>query len=81
MEVANLQEKSISFTPREEQILRLLADIKTNDEMCKQLSITEGTLNNHFKNIQRKIHISGSRKVLLIKYAIDHGYGRKAVTA
>ncbi len=77
MEGANFKETNVIFTPREEEILRLLADIKTNDEMCQQLRITEGTLNNHFKNIQRKTRISGSRKILLIKYAQENGYGKR----
>jgi DNA-binding NarL/FixJ family response regulator len=65
------------FTPREEQVLQLLADIRTNEEMCAELSIEEGTLVNHFKNIQRKTNLYGSRKILLIKYAQEHGYGRQ----
>lgn len=65
------------FTPKEEEVLELLANVSTNEEMCEKLSITKGTLVNHFQNIQRKVKLYGPRKELLIRYAIDHGYGKR----
>jgi len=81
MKSTKLAERDITFTRREEEVLCLLAGINTNEEICTKLDIREGTLINHFKNIQRKTNIYGSRKTLLIRYAIDHGYGRKKATA
>jgi DNA-binding CsgD family transcriptional regulator len=80
MEIQVKNEEGL-FTSREEEVLQLLAGHLTNQEMCEKLSIKQGTLVNHFKNIQRKTHIYGSRKILLIKYAVEHGYGKHEARA
>lgn len=74
------QEVDTMFTRKEEKILKLLANVSTDQEICEELSITKGTLANHFQNIQRKLMLYGRRKELLVRYAIDHGYGSR-VTA
>lgn len=67
------------FTYREEQILHLLTEYLTNDEMSTQLHVSYETIRTHFKNIKRKTGLK--HKVHLIKYAIEHGYGRKEAIA
>lgn len=67
------------FTEREEEIMDLLADFHTYQNICSKLVISYRTLNRHIENIMAKTGIH--RKELLIKYAQDHGYGRKEVPA
>ncbi len=64
------------FTFREEQILGLLAEYCSNEEMSSELHVTYETVRTHLKNIKRKLRVK--YKEHLIKYAIEHGYGRKA---
>lgn len=67
------------LTEREEQIMHLLAQCHTYQEICTILGISYRTLNRHIDNIMTKTGLN--RKELLIKYAQDHGYGRKEVPA
>jgi DNA-binding NarL/FixJ family response regulator len=46
------------LTPRELEILRLVADGKSNAEMAKGLWVTEQTVKFHLSNIYRKIDVS-----------------------
>jgi len=62
------------FTYREEQILHLLTEFLSNEEMCLELHVTYETIRSHLKNIKRKVGLK--HKVHLIKYAIEHGYGK-----
>lgn len=71
------KEEDVLFTSREEEVLGLLAGLKTNDEMCQELSIKRGTLVNHFKNIRRKLRERTAKKEILTRYAVEHGYGRR----
>lgn len=71
-------EEDVVFTRREKDVLRLLADCQTNEEMCDNLSIGIETLMTHFKNIKRKTRIHTARKEVLIKYSIEHGHGSRA---
>ena len=67
------------FTYREEQVLELLAEYLSNEEMCLALHVTYETIRSHLKNIKRKVGLK--HKVHLIKYAVEHGYGRKKAIA
>lgn len=46
------------LTPRENEILGLIYRMKTNQEICEQLRITDNTLQKHLQNIYRKLNIS-----------------------
>lgn len=63
------------FTYREEQVLSLLSEYLTNEEMCSKLHVTYETVRTHMKNLKRKIGVK--HKVHLIKYAVEHGYGKR----
>jgi DNA-binding NarL/FixJ family response regulator len=67
----------IVFTAREKDVLRLLASYQTNEEMCRELCIGKETLMTHFKNIKRKTRIPAARKIYLIKYAVENGFGKR----
>ncbi len=55
------------LTPREEQILRLLADGYVTKEIADKLGIAFFTAQNHLKNIYEKLHVH-SRTQAVIKY-------------
>ncbi len=67
------------ITQREEQILDLLANFHNYLEISDILDIRYKTVKRHVDNLMKKTGLH--RKELLIKYALDHGYGRKEVPA
>lgn len=58
------------LTPAEKNILKLLATMKTNQEMAEQLSVSIKTVQNHRHNICNKLDISGTHA--LLKFAMEH---------
>ena len=60
------------LTPREEEILNLVADGLLNREIADQLSISEYTVKNHLKNILQKLHLEN--RVQLARYAYKRGF-------
>ena len=60
------------LTPRERQILKLIAEGKTSKEIAVLLFISTHTVNNHRKNIKRKLNIR--KNADLVKYAMQEGY-------
>lgn len=59
------------LTPREQDILRLLAKGITNKEIAKDLFISEQTVKSHLNRIFRKLKVS--RRLEAILYAIKKG--------
>lgn len=57
------------LSPREQEILRLLARGRLYKEISDELGIREGTVKVHIHNIYRKLHVSNSRE------AIDSVFG------
>ena len=47
----------VQLTPREEEILRLLAKGGRSKEIADQLDISPGTVNNHVRHIYEKLHV------------------------
>jgi two-component system, NarL family, nitrate/nitrite response regulator NarL len=66
-------EKVIKFSPREIDVLNLLAEGLTSKEMGKRLHISESTVETYRKNLLEKLGLANSK--LLLKYAIEKGYG------
>lgn len=58
------------LTPAEKNILKLLATMKTNQEMAELLNVSIKTVQNHRHNICSKLDISGTHA--LLKFAIEH---------
>jgi len=46
------------LTPRQKDLLRLLAAGHTNTQMARQLGISEGTVRTHLENIYERLHVS-----------------------
>lgn len=57
------------LSPTEQQVLSLVADLKTNTEIAKILSVSVRTIENHRFNICKKLNIKG--KNALLKYALS----------
>jgi len=47
------------LTPREQEVLKLVAEGRTNKDIGKELSITEDTVKKHMQNIIAKLNASG----------------------
>lgn len=60
------------LTPAEKDILKLLAMMKTNQEIAKEQSISIKTVQNHRYNICNKLDISGTHA--LLKFAVEHSH-------
>lgn len=60
-----------SLTPREREVLRLLALGLSNDEIAEQLFITKRTVQNHVSNIYGKLDLDSRAEAVL--YAIRYG--------
>ncbi len=59
------------LTDRERQVLRLIAEGKTNKEVAKCLSISKSTVNIHRTNIMQKLDIHDT--VGLVRYSVEKG--------
>ncbi len=59
------------LTDRERQVLRLIAEGKTNKEIAKCLSISKSTVNIHRTNIMQKLDIHDTAG--LVRYSMEKG--------
>jgi two-component system response regulator NreC len=59
------------LTPRENEVLTLLADGASNAEIAEQLSISPKTVARHRENIMGKLNLHSRTE--LVKYAIRKG--------
>ena len=58
------------LTPRELEVLRLVAQGRTDAQIAEQLVISPRTVNAHITSIYRKIQVSS--RSAATRYAIDH---------
>jgi len=59
------------LTPRELEVLTLIAEGRSNKEIARKLSISEKTVKNHINNIFSKLHLYDRTQAML--YAIRKG--------
>jgi len=64
-------QSSVPLTPRELQVLRLLAQGLDNDAIAQHLSLTRRTVQNHVSAIYGKLNVCSRTEAVL--YAIRHG--------
>ncbi len=62
----------VSLTPREEEILKLIAQGNTNKEIGNQLNLSYKTIESHRANLMSKINVHNVTG--LIRYAMTNGY-------
>ncbi len=67
------REQLAGLTPREEEILKLLATGESNREIGTRLCISEQTVKNHVANIFRKLQVNDRTKAALL--AVKLGLG------
>jgi DNA-binding CsgD family transcriptional regulator len=58
------------LTPRQNDLLRLLAAGHTNTQIARRLGISEGTVRTHLENIYQKLHVS-SRTAAVTRAFVD----------
>ena len=64
-------EAATGLTPREEEILRLVAEGKPNREVAEELFISSATVKFHMTNILNKLHLQNRAQV--VAFAHRHG--------
>ncbi len=62
------------LTPRELEVLKLIAEGRANREIAEELTISEKTVKNHINNIFSKLHINDRSQAML--YAIRKGLAK-----
>jgi two-component system response regulator NreC len=67
----NTKQNFNGLTPREQEVLTLLADGDSNTEIATKLSISPKTVSRHRENIMRKLNLHSRTE--LVKYAIRKG--------
>jgi two-component system, NarL family, response regulator LiaR len=73
-EPSELPPTSHPLTEREVDVLRLVAQGLTNQEIAQQLIISEGTVATHVRNILGKLHLANRTQAAL--YALREGLAR-----
>ena len=66
----------INFTLRENQIVALIAEGKSNKIIARELGISDGTVKVHVKNILRKLNLSSRLEVAV--WAFENDYASNA---
>ena len=64
-------ERSDDLTPREQEVVKLVAEAHTNKEIAELLGLAEKTAENHRSNAMRKLGMRD--RVELVRYAIRRG--------
>ena len=70
------QAKNVKLTPRELEILRLVAEGLTNKEIAVRLHVEQQTIKNHMHNILERLRLN--RRQQAVQYAWDAGMLHKA---
>jgi NarL family two-component system response regulator LiaR len=63
------------LSEREREVLRLIADGQSNEEIAQRLMISEKTVKSHVSNILSKLHVADRTQVAV--YAWRHGVVRR----
>lgn len=64
-----------SLSPREREVLALLAGGASNKELARRLEVAESTVKIHIQHILRKLNLTS--RVQAAVYAIEHGYANR----
>src|SRR5665811_495720 len=73
-QVEDAQPDTAALTPRELEVLRLVADGLSNKEIAAKLFITEGTVKNHVHNALEKLQLENRTQAAA--YIVRQGLGR-----
>jgi len=64
-------ERTPSITKREQEIIKLIAQELTNEEIARKLNNSPMTIITHRKNLLRKLNVKNTAG--LVRYAVQHG--------
>jgi predicted ATPase/DNA-binding CsgD family transcriptional regulator/DNA-binding XRE family transcriptional regulator len=67
----NLSSFPAGLTPRQVEVLRLVAQGLTNAQIAIKLAISPGTVNTHLTSLYRKLNISS--RAVATRFAVEHG--------
>lgn len=70
-----LEDDKEKLSPREKEIIALLAKGVSNKEMANTLNVAESTVKIHVQNILKKLHLTS--RVQAAVYAVEHGLVQK----
>jgi len=56
------------LSPREQQIVALIQEAKSNKQIAYELHLTEGTIKEYLYRIFRKLHVSSRTELALLSY-------------
>ncbi len=62
---------TVELTPREREVIRLLCDGLSTDEIAARLSISPHTTTTHVRNILRKLEVNSRADAIV--WAVQHG--------
>ena len=68
-----------ALTPREDEVLRLVAEGRTNHAIAEELSVTDATVKFHMGNILEKLHLENRAQV--VAFAHRHGLAQSAAAS
>jgi NarL family two-component system response regulator LiaR len=71
------REQLAGLTPREEEILKLLATGESNREIGNRLFISEQTVKNHDASIIRKLHVNDRTKAAILAVKLGLGDAKR----
>ena len=71
-ENTNLKKNKLNLTPREIEVLQLVANAKKTKEIAQELFLSEFTVETHRKNLMRKLEVNST--LTLVNVARDLGY-------
>jgi len=71
VEKESIEEAEAILSPREEEVLQLLAQGATNKEIADSLFISENTVKTHLRNIMEKLHLANRSQAAA--YAVRRG--------
>lgn len=66
------EDTGVSLTDREQEVLRLIAEEKSNEEIADHLSISRRTVETHRKNMLKKTEVN--TVVGLLKFGVKYGF-------
>ncbi len=66
------KEQTEPLSPREVQVLRLVAEGRTNRQIAEMLHVSTRTVESHRANVMDKLSLS--RPAQLVRYAFEHGF-------
>jgi DNA-binding NarL/FixJ family response regulator len=69
-------EPPVQLTPREMDVIRLLAEGLSNKEIAQHLAISPRTVNFHLDNVYSKLHVTSRIEAAI--YALRHGWDRRS---